>query len=68
MSYVNLTPCERKTLIEGILQSDVKYLEKLIDRRYKLVLELQLLESSINKKVAEVQIMKTQLDFVDEMH
>ena len=54
MSYVNLTPCERKTLIEGILQSDVKYLEKLIERRYKLVLELPL-ELSFDEDMIELE-------------
>lgn len=66
MSYVNLTPCERETLLRGILESDTRYLEKLVEKRYKLMLEFQLLESSIQKKVAEIQVMQAQLDFVEQ--
>lgn len=68
MSYVNLTPCERRTLIEGILSSDVQYLEKLVKRKFALMLELELLEGSILKKAAEVQAMQANLNFVDEYH
>jgi len=68
MSYVNLTACERKTLIQGILESDTRYLEKLVNKKFALMLELQLLEDSILKKAMEVQAMQAQLKFVDEYH
>jgi hypothetical protein len=68
MSYVNLNPTERRILIEGILSSDVKYLEKLVKRKFALTLELQMLEGSILKKSAEIQGMEVQLKFIDEYH
>jgi hypothetical protein len=68
MSYVNLNPTERRILIEGILSSDVKYLEKLVKRKFALMLELQMLEGSILKKSAEIQGMQAQLKFIDEYH
>ena len=68
MSYVNLNPTERKVLVEGILESDMRYLEKLVKRKFAIMLELQMLEGSILKKSAEIQGMQTQLNFIDEYH
>jgi hypothetical protein len=68
MSYVNLNSTERSILLEGILESDLRYLEKLVQRKSNLMLELQMLEGSILKKIAEVQGIQAQLKFVDEYH
>ena len=68
MSYVNLTAEERKILIDGILQSDLNYLNTLLERKNKLLLEMHLLEGSILKKVQEIEGMKTQFNMVDTYH
>lgn len=68
MSYVNLTQCERTALLEGILESDKNYLNELIKRKIDLMLEFELLEHSIYKKMIEIENMQAQLDLIDTYH
>lgn len=60
MSFVNLNYNERKMLIDGIIESDYRYLEKLLVRKSDLVNELTALEIMIKKKLAEIQGMELQ--------
>ena len=62
---VNLSTTDRSTLIRSILQSDIKYLELLLERKRKLIQEFDLLDLSITKKVQEIQGMRMQLDFTE---
>jgi len=68
MSYINLTQRERTALLEGILESDKNYLNDLIKRKIDLMLEFELLEQSIYKKIIEIENMQDQLNFVDTYH
>lgn len=60
MSFVNLNYNERKMLIDGIIESDYRYLEKLLVRKGNLVNELTALDIMIKKKLAEIQGMELQ--------
>lgn len=68
MSFVNLTPYERRILLEGILESDKKYLEELIQRKVKLLIEYEFIEQSIYKKMVEIENMQEQLNLVESYH
>ena len=65
MSIVNLTYAEKRALVEGILESDRKYFEKLYRRKLELLLELQAIDVSLNKKHAEIQGMEKQLELIN---
>lgn len=67
MSFVNLTYTERKALIDGILESDFRYLDKLLARKINLLNELAALEIMINKKSAEIEGLQIQKKFSEAM-
>lgn len=68
MSFINLTPYERRILLEGILESDKKYLEELIQRKVKLLIEYEFIEQSIYKKMVEIENMQEQVDLAESYH
>lgn len=49
-----LTEQERKTLVNFIAMQDVQYLEKLLDQKVKLLVELQHLEREIKRKTNDL--------------
>lgn len=54
-----LTEQDRKTLVNFIAMQDAQYLEKLLDQKAKLLVELQYLEREIKRKTnALVNITK----------
>lgn len=65
MSCLTLSPEDRKILIQSILQSDIKYLDKLLHRKVQLLQEFQSLEVSIIKKTSEIENLQAQFKFVD---
>jgi len=65
---MQLTFDDRKTIIETILSSDIKYFEKLVNRKIDLMLELQSIEDLINKKSLEIQGIQFQLSLIETMH
>lgn len=68
MSFVNLTPYERRILLEGILESDKKYLEELIQRKVKLLIEYEFIEQSIRNKTLEIQNANEMLMLIEKYH
>lgn len=68
MSFVNLTPYERRILLEGILESDKKYLEELIQRKVKLLIEYEFIEQSIRSKTLEIQNANEMLMLIEKYH
>lgn len=67
LSFVNLTYTERKALIDGILESDFRYLDKLLARKINLLNELAALEIMIKKKSAEIEGLQIQKKFSETM-
>lgn len=67
MSFVNLNYSERKILIDTIIESDYKYLEKLLVRKSDLLNELSSLDIMIKKKLAEIQGMELQREIMQAL-
>lgn len=68
MSFINLTPYERSILLEGILESDKEYLEELIQRKVKLLIEYEFIEQSIRNKTLEIQNTNEMLMLIEKYH
>lgn len=68
MSFINLTPYERRILLEGILESDKKYLEEIIQRKVKLLIEYEFIEQSIRNKTLEIQNANEMLMLIEKYH
>lgn len=49
-----LTEQERKTIVNFIAMQDAQYLEKLLDQKAKLLVELQQLEREIKRKTNDL--------------
>lgn len=49
-----LTEQERKTIVNFIAMQDAQYLEKLLDQKAKLLVELQHLEREIKRKTNDL--------------